>query len=526
MYKILITDPISEIGTNLIRNANIEVLEMYNAKESEIKDILPSIDGWIIRSGTNIDAEKLKLANKLQVIGRAGVGIDNIDVDSATKLGVLVMNMPDGNTISAAEHTMAMLSAISRNIQLGHLELIKGNWNRHKLVGSELKRKKLGVIGLGRIGREVIKRALSYDMEILGYDPYVNESLFDQETIKIVTLDYIIENSDYITVHVPLNENTDNLFNYEVFKKMKNTARIVNVARGGIINEKDLSKALNEEEIAGAALDVYAKEPLDKNSTLLKAKNILLTPHLGASTLEAKEGVSLGICNQVIDFLINNQLSNVINTPFKDSSMLAKMRPYLDLCEKLGRIQFSLSEGSTSELNLECYGKIDETRPLMLSFIKGFLSRVVDLKINFINATNIAEERGITITQTHKNESINYKNLVRSFVKSKKGIIEVSGVTFGDSHYRIVNILGFEIDFKPQGNILFIQNQDIPGVVGKVGTILGDLNINIGEYILSRKKDEKLACSIIRIDGSLSDKDMDILQNQSEIIAVQLINLL
>ena len=278
--KILVTDPLSDKGLELLKKSNFEVIYKPEESMDDIALVLNDIDGWIIRSGTKILEEHILKAKKLQIIGRAGVGTDNIDIESATLNGIIVMNVPDGNTISAAEHTMAMISALSRNIQLGHMGLMNGSWDRHKLVGNELRGKILGVVGLGKIGREVIKRALSFDMNILGFDPYVSQEHFDESEIKIVSLDELTEKSDFITLHVPLNDATKDLFDLDRMKKMKKNSKIINVARGGIINEEDLAKSLNDGLISGAAIDVFSKEPIDKNHNLLTAKNILLTPHL------------------------------------------------------------------------------------------------------------------------------------------------------------------------------------------------------------------------------------------------------
>ncbi|MBR73414.1 MAG: phosphoglycerate dehydrogenase, partial [Dehalococcoidaceae bacterium] len=273
--KILITDPISEKGLSLLKKNNMEIIYKPELSSNELLKISKNVDGWIIRSGTKISKEHIANSKKLQIIGRAGVGVDNIDIDSATSKGIIVMNVPDGNTVSAAEHTIAMMLSLSRNIQLGHLSLSSGTWDRHKLTGSELQEKILGVVGLGKIGREVIKRALSFDMKILGYDPYVSQELFDPKEVEVVSLDELTKRSDYITLHVPLNKATKNLFNLDRLKMMKSSARIINVARGGIINEEDIAYALNNEIISGAAIDVFVTEPLDKGSSLLKTKNIL-----------------------------------------------------------------------------------------------------------------------------------------------------------------------------------------------------------------------------------------------------------
>ena len=299
MHKILVSDPIADKGLELLDDAKLEVIYDPNMSHNDLKSIVVDINAWIVRSGTQITSEFLQEAHELQVIGRAGVGIDNIDIAAATNQGIVVMNIPDGNTISAAEHTVAMILALSRNIHLGHAGLLNGEWNRSNLVGTEIRGKILGIIGLGRIGKEVIKRTIGMEMEILGYDPFVNQDTFNEEDVKLVELDELTEKSDYITLHVPLIESTKNLFDMDRLLMMKPSARIINVARGGIVNEIDLANALNKGIISGAAIDVFENEPLVGKHPLIKAKNILITPHLGASTHEASEGVSTGICRQV-----------------------------------------------------------------------------------------------------------------------------------------------------------------------------------------------------------------------------------
>ena len=335
MYKILITDPISDSGLSVLDSPDIEVIYKPGISDDELIPFLPEIHGWIIRSGTRVSAQHLENTKKLLVIGRAGVGVDNIDFPSATRKGVVVMNTPDVNTIPAAEHTVALMLTLSRNIHRGHSELEKGEWNRHQLVGTELQNKTLGIVGLGKIGREVMERCRSFGMNMIGYDPFVSQNMFREDEIKIIDLDTLTETADYITLHVPLNDQTINLFNYDRLCRMKSSARIINVARGGIINEEDLAKAVSEEKIAGAAIDVFTTEPIDGTHPLVGITNIVLSPHLGASTKEAKEGVSRAICEQVRDCLLNEKISNALNMPILDMTKLKKIQPYLGLAEML-----------------------------------------------------------------------------------------------------------------------------------------------------------------------------------------------
>ncbi|MBT7376770.1 MAG: phosphoglycerate dehydrogenase [Candidatus Marinimicrobia bacterium] len=521
MYKVLVTDPISDKGLAIITDAGLELVYEPALSPDSLYEAVADVHGWVIRSGTTITAEHLDLAKNLQVIGRAGVGVDNIDIKAATNKGVLVMNMPDGNTISAAEHTMALISTLSRNIQLGHLGLVNGEWNRHALVGNELRGKTLGVVGLGRIGRELIKRAHGFEMKILGYDPYVNQEMFNPEKVKVVDIDELTAESDFISVHVPLTDNTRDLYDAKRLATMKPTARIINVARGGIINEADLANALNNDVIAGAALDVFVSEPLGEDHPLVAAKNILLTPHLGASTHEAKEGVSLGICEQVRDFLKEEKLSNPINMPISDMSKLKALTPLLELAEVLGKIQFQLCDDPVKSVSVECFGNIDDAKPVALSFIKGILSESADVRLNFVNAGAIAEDRGISFSHSYNTDTVSFSNLIVTHVTTQSGTIEVAGSVFGDNHSRLVDIKGYEVDVRPEGVMVLIQNKDVPGVIGRVGMVLGDAGVNIAEYLLSRTSDSDTAFAVVKIDEKLSDSVLSTLNNMDEILTIK-----
>ena len=519
-YKVLVTDPISDSGISILDKNNCEIIYKADNKD-QIPEALPDIDAWIIRSGTKISTEDINLAKKLQVIGRAGVGVDNIDIKAATKHGVVVMNVPDGNSISAAEHTMAMILALSRNVHLGHHTLNQGLWERANLVGNELKNKVLGVVGLGRIGREVINRALSFNMKILGFDPYVNKELYKDDKVKIVDIDELTKNADIITLHVPLNDSTRNLFNTDRLSTMKKTAKIINVARGGIINESDLASALNNDIIAGAGIDVFENEPLSPKSSLLSAKNILVTPHLGASTFEAKEGVSLSICQQVVDLLKENKLNNAVNIPVSDMGSLKKLKPYLELSELIGNIQSQLLDEPITKIKINCYGLSDDLKPITIALVKGLLSNIIDNRVNYINSLSIAEERGIEISNTFNSNIDKYANLIDSYVYTENKVINIGGGIFYGDKFRILKVMDNEINFYPEGNILLSINKDLPGVVGRVGTVLGKSGINIAEYILSRSKQNKNPISIIKIDNNLSQECLKEINQIDEIIEIK-----
>ena len=502
--KILVSDPITEAGLAILMNADLDVVYLPEANSEEKNRAAENIHGWIVRSGTRVSAEAIYSAKHLMLIGRAGVGIDNIDIDAATRKGVVVMNTPDVNTISAAEHTIAMMLALSRNIHTGHSDLEKGKWNRHQLLGTELKNKTLGVVGLGKIGRQVQKRCQSFGMQILGYDPYVSQDQFSENEVKIVDLNILTATADYITVHVPVTDNTRNLFNYERLKQMKNTARIINVARGGIINEQDLAQVLNENKIAGAAIDVFESEPIDDTHPLVGLSNIVLTPHLGASTKEAKEGVSRAICTQVRNYLLHEKLNNAVNMRLSDLSILKEIQPYLDLSELLGQLQAQLVDGPIHDVFLRCSGSMEDTRPILLAFLKGLLDTRVPERINYINAEAIAKDLGLNLQITYTNTDTNYTNLISTIVCVNGQQQQLDGSIFDHSRLRLVNVNGYEMEVKPYGTMLFIENRDMPGVIGHVGSFLGAENINIAAYLLSRAAEDGSAFAVVRVDSQLS----------------------
>ena len=523
--KILITDPITDAGISILEQGSLEVLYLPEGSEADIKSVSNDVEGWIIRSGTKINEQMINSSKNLQVIGRAGVGIDNIDIRAATRNGIVVMNTPDVNTISAAEHTIALMLSLSRNIHHGHAGLEKGEWNRHRLVGSELRGKTLGIVGLGKIGREVQQRCKSFGMNIIGYDPFVNKEMLNKDEIKVVDLDFLTSKSDYISVHVPLNDNTKNLFNLERLKLMKSTARIINVARGGIINEEDLSKALRDSEIAGAAIDVFMVEPINAEHPLIGAPNILLSPHLGASTSEAKEGVSRSICEQVRDYLLNEKLVNAVNMPISDLSKLNEIKPFLNLSELLGRIQSQVTPGAIKKISIQCQGSANEIKPVLLAFLKGLLEKRIPDRINYINAESIAKELGIKIVLQYSTKESNYNNLISVIVKSHDHQYQFDGSIFDDKNPRLVNILGRKMEVLPKGTMLFIENNDVPGVIGSVGTFLGSLNINIAAYLLNRNGQNNNAFAVIRLDNALSNENLINLENFKDIQSIKQINI-
>jgi len=518
--KVIITDPIDEWGLSILKDAGLEIINIPFKNREKILQVLPDIDAWILRSGTKVTADLIDQALNLKAIGRAGVGVDNIDLQAATHRGVVVMNTPGVNTVSAAEHTVALILTLARNVHEGHISLRKGKWDRHQLVGTELLNKTLGVVGLGKVGTAVIKRLHHFGMKILGYDPFIKKEHYELEYVDFVDLNDLCKNSDIITLHIPATSKTKGLFDIIRLKTMKSTALLINCARGGIINEDDLKKALNQNIIAGAAVDVFENEPI-KDSPLLSVKNILFTPHLGASTREAKTGVSRAICNQIRDFLIEGKVENALNIPIADLSLLTTLEPYLDLTEILASIHQQLLSKPAEKIVIETQGTLKHVKLITLAFLKGFLDKIHGSSVNFVNAATVAESHGIHIQETYSYGESDYSNVISTYVSSGDYSLTIRGSLFSEKHPRVVYFDGFHLDLNPKGNMLLVYNKDVPGVVGKVGTFLGNHGVNIAGYQLSRKSTSKLAFGIIRLDEPLNEKDREQLSQIEEIIDVK-----
>jgi len=521
MIQILVTDPLSDAGISVLKDANIKVVYNTDTNKQDMLNIVSEVDGWIIRSGTVIDEDLIHAAKKLQVIGRAGVGVDNIDISAATQKGIIVMNTPDINTVSAAEHTIGIMLSLARNISIGNQRLNAGKWDRNNLIGTELRNKTIGIVGLGKIGREVMTRCLSFGMRVIGHDPYITDNVFNSGDITLTDLDTLTKESDFITLHVPKLDSTNNMFDLERIKMMKSTAMIINVARGGIINEEDLAVAVKEGIIVGAAIDVFVQEPIEKDHPFTKIDNILMTPHLGASTKEAKEGVSVTICELVRDYIINNKLSSALNIPISDMNILKQIQPHLLLAERMGTIQGQLAQGAIQKVKVHVQGPFDDFKPFMLAFIKGLLNDRIPDRVNFINAEFLAKERGIIIEYGANNEDGSYTNLINSCVVLDNMENILDGSVFDGNQLRLVNILGYDMDINPIGNLLFVKNEDVPGVIGKVGTLLGEHKINIGAYLLSNATEMDEAFAVIRLDTEVPSSVIQLLIEIPEILSVQ-----
>ncbi len=519
-YKVLITDPVSEEGIELLTEIKeIEVIVKTDLSSEELKEEIKEVDAHIIRSGTILSAEIIEAAENLKVICRAGVGVDNINIEAATKKGIVVMNVPGVNSNAAAELTMALMLALSRNVVEADKSLKDGKWERSSLTGQELKNKKLGVIGFGKVGREVATRARSFEMDVIVYDLYVADKNIIESGAKVSTLENLLGEVDYITLHLPLNKDTKHLINSESIKRMKDGVRIINCARGGLIDEQALTDALESGKIKGAGLDVFENEP-PKGSPLLNAKNVLLTPHLGALTEEAKAGVSLGACKQVKDYLLSKKAVNALNVAFATGEINPMLEPYVELAGKIGSLQSQLIGGEINEMNITCLGEIKEVPPVTLGVLMGFISFSSTDPINNVNAYYIAKQRGIKVTESYEHGGESYKNQIESVVKGPNGKLTVSGTVFGGKHQRVVQIDEYYMELKPKGIILVIKSDDKPGVIGRIGTILGENGLNIAEFNLGRREKGGIALSLVNLDSPVEDDVIEKLLEQEDILKV------
>ncbi|MDP2912493.1 MAG: phosphoglycerate dehydrogenase, partial [Candidatus Omnitrophota bacterium] len=509
-FRILISDSLSKEAVEILEKEK-EFSVDVNTKltPEELEKIIKDYDALLVRSATKVTEDVIGAASKLKIIGRAGVGLDNVDVDAASKKGIIVVNTPGGNTISTAEHTFSMMLALSRNIPQADLSMKRGEWERKKFMGSELYGKVLGIFGLGRIGAEVAKRALSFEMKVIAYDPYLSADKAKVLGIELADMKTILKESDYITVHTPLTDETKHMIADKEFALMKKGVKVINCARGGIIDEDALAKAIESGKVAGAAFDVYEEEP-PKGSRLLKLEKVVLTPHLGASTEEAQANVAVDVANTVRDALLNRGVRNAVNMPYVDPEVYKTIEPYLKLAEKIGSIHAQLAEGHIRRVKIRYVGDIlkYDLSPFTVSIMKGMLTPILQETVNFVNSLVIAKERGINIIETKTAEVQDFANLIHVEVETDKSKSSLTGTLFTKVDPRIVKINEFYVDAVPEGYMLFISNKDVPGIIGQIGTILGKNTINIAGMSFGRDEKGGRAVSVLNID---SDVPKDIL---------------
>ncbi|MFA5145416.1 MAG: phosphoglycerate dehydrogenase [Candidatus Omnitrophota bacterium] len=528
MIKILVSDPLSQEGLDILNEVKeFKVDVKTDLKPDALKSIIKDYDALVVRSATKVSKDIINAADRLKVIGRAGVGLDNVDLDAATQKGIIVMNTPTGNTISTAEHTMSMILSLSRNIPQADVSTKKGEWKRSKFMGVELYGKTLGIVGLGRIGSEVAKRSLSFGMKILAFDPYLSREVAQTLGIEVVELKELLERSDYITVHTPLGEDTRHMISKAEFDIMKKGVRIINCARGGIIDEQALINAVKEGKVAAAALDVFEKEPLSPDSELLKLDNIITTPHLGASTEEAQVNVAIEVAEIVRDALLKRGVRNAANYPCLEAEVCKVLEPYINLSEKLGGFSAQLVEGRFQELNINYSGEITayDLSPLTMALVKGLLAPILKETVNFVNAVALAKERGIMIRESKSSKEAEFVNLVQLEIKTDKETKAISGTLSSNKQPRIVKVDDYYVELSPLGDMIFIQNWDKPGIIGNLGTFLGKHNINIAAMTFGREKPGGKAISVLNVDSAVSIGILDEIKKIDNILLARSIRL-
>ncbi len=506
MTKVLVSDPIDQTGIDILSQvAQVDV--RTGLPPEELKAIIGDYDALMIRSGTQVTADIIEAATKLRIIGRAGVGVDNVDVPAATKRGVIVVNSPEGNTIAAAEHALALMLSLSRHVPHAHASTMAGGWDRKTYVGNELYKKKLGVVGLGKIGSHVARVAKAMGMEVMAYDPFISAERAQQLQVRLLGLPALFAEADYVSLHLPRTPDTENLVNAELLATMKPTARIVNCARGGIVDEAALAEAVQNGVIGGAALDVYAKEPLAADSPLRKVtQRLILTPHLGASTEEAQENVAVDVAEQIRDVLLGLPARSAVNIPGLTPEVMEQLKPHLQLAETLGLLLSQLAGGDVEELEVRLQGEFAShpSQPLVVAALKGLLSAALGDSINYVNATLEAKARGIHVVEVKDDASRDFAGgSLQLSSKGARGNHSVAGAVFADGDLRITTIDEFPVNVTPSRHMLFTRHRDMPGIIGNLGTVLGEHNVNIASMQVGRRIVRGDAVMVLSLDDPI-----------------------
>jgi D-3-phosphoglycerate dehydrogenase len=522
--KILVADRLELKGGAPGGLAPLEIVDRAGITPEELAEVLGDYDGLVVRSRTKVTAALIERGTRLRVIGRAGTGVDNIDVEAATRRGILVMNVPGGNSNAAAEHTIAMMMAVSRNVPAAHAALVAGRWEPSKFTGVEVGGKTLGVLGLGRIGLMVAAKARGLGMNVIGYDPLTTPEIAAQHSIELLTLDDVIAAADYVSVHVPLATATKHLIGAERLARAKRGVRIINCARGGIVDEAALAGAIRSGHVAGAALDVFETEPPGA-SPLFDLPQVVVTPHLGASTVEAQENVSRAILAQVGDYLAGHAAAGAVNGFVIDAGTREVIAPYLELAERLGRVAAGLHP-SGGKVTARCYGHVTSVnaRPLTAHFLKGYLSRVLGAPINELSAHAVARDRGMVIEELSRDEHRSFQSLLYFSLERDGARFSIAGTVFGKSSLRIVRIGNQNLDAIPEGWMLIVHNRDVPGIVGRLGTALGAGGVNIANMSLGRDPHSGNAVAVLNVDSKPSSSLLAHLRSQPDIALVDLVS--
>ncbi len=506
MAKVLVSDPIDQAGIDILSQvATVDV--KTGLSPEQLLQIIPEYDALMIRSGSRITKEIIEAGNQLKIIGRAGVGVDNVDVNAATRQGIVVVNSPEGNTIAAAEHAIAMMLALSRHIPDASVSVKRGEWDRKSFIGAEVYKKTLGIVGLGKIGSHVAGAAKAMGMKLLAYDPFISTERAEQLGCRLVELDILLQEADYITLHMPKTPETSHLIDAQALAKMKPTARIINCARGGIIDEDALADAVKNGKIAGAALDVYETEPLGESPLRALGKEVILTPHLGASTAEAQVNVAIDVAEQIRDVLLGLPARSAVNIPGLSPDVLEELRPYMQLAETLGKLLGQLAGGRVDLLNVKLQGELatNKSQPLVVAALKGLLSQALRERVNYVNASVEAKERGIRVIETRDASVRDYAGSLHLSAKGSLGEHSVTGALLGDGEIRLTDIDEFPINVPPTQHMLFTLHRDMPGIIGKLGSLLGSFNVNIASMQVGRKIVRGDAVMVLSLDDPLPD---------------------
>ena len=513
--KVLVSDVLGEVGIKMFQDEpGIEVDVNTGLEPEALKGIIGDYDGLVIRSATKVTEEILEAAGALKVVGRAGIGLDNVDIPAATKRGVVVMNTPTGNVVTTAEHTIAMMMALSRNIPWGTSTLKDGLWEKKKLQGREVYKKVLGVVGFGKIGSIVADRARGLKMHVIVHDSFVAPEHIEKAGFEPVSLDDLYSRADYITLHVPKLKDTTGLINKAAFEKMKDGVMIINCARGGIVDETDLNEALRSGKVAGAALDVFETEPPGA-CPLFEIDRVICTPHLGASTLEAQTNVAVQVAEQIIAYLKHGTIINAVNVPAVSGDILEKIGPLLTLTDRMGCLLAQLATGPVKEVVIEYAGDFQDLdlSPVRTAVLKGLLTPMIKDDVNFVNAEVLAKERGLKVTETTIPETDEYINLITVRAYYDDGMSKVAGTIFGQKDPRVVNINNFRLELHPEGRFILIHNHDKPGAIGSIGSLLGDHKINISKMRVGKEEGGNKTMIFLRTDGPIPDDVMKKLED-------------
>ncbi len=523
--KVLVTVPISDAGLDVIRDAGHKVVTAYEAEDSELLDAIADANALIVRSGTEVTRELLEAAPDLVIVGRAGIGVDNIDIDAATDQGVIVANAPEGNVRAASEHTVAMAFAAARSIPQAHARLKTGEWAKGEYLGTELNGKTLGIVGLGRVGQEVAKKLDSLGMDLIAFDPYISEERAEQLGAELADLETVLERANILTIHTPLTPETENMIGEAELAEMEG-GYIVNCARGGIIDEDALAAAVEDGIVAGAALDVFAEEPLSAESPLLAVEDIIVTPHLGASTEAAQENVAVSTAKQVLAAFAEEPVLNALNAPSMDESAFPRVEPYIELAETAGKIAVQLLDSRVESVDVTYEGDIaeEDIEIVTASALKGVF-QPLEWQVNAVNAPRIAEERGIEVSETKRRQAEDFQSLVTVTVSDGETEIGVCGTLFADNDARIVRIDGYRVDAIPGGQMMVARNTDEPGVIGHIGTVMGKYDVNIAGMFNARETHGGEALTVYNVDQEVPEAARKELESDPRIIETKYISL-